>query len=82
MAGRGHRRASRFFTLKDSAPVVEEAERGAVGKISQTGNGAGRCRSRWKFEGRIDTISPTASLDFGAGWPVSQFSVDMAFSNQ
>src|SRR5258707_7748252 len=34
------------------------------------------------FEGRIETISPTASLDFNAGWPVPRnFTVEVALSN-
>ena len=34
------------------------------------------------FGGHIDTISPTASLDFNAGWPVPRnFSVEVALAN-
>ena len=34
------------------------------------------------FEGRIETISPTASLDFNGGWPVPRnFSVEVALAN-
>ncbi len=67
-------------TLKISARV-EEAERGQL-KLGQTGTVRVDAVPDGSFEGRIDTISPTASLDFGAGWPVPRnFSVEVAFAN-
>jgi RND family efflux transporter MFP subunit len=67
-------------TLKISARI-EEAERGQL-KPGQTGTVRIDAVPDGSFEGRIDTISPTASLDFNAGWPVPRnFSVDVALAN-
>jgi len=67
-------------TLKISARI-EEAERGQL-KLGQTGTVRVEAVPDGSFEGRIETISPTASLDFSAGWPVPRnFSVEVALSN-
>jgi HlyD family secretion protein len=67
-------------TLKISARV-EEAERGQL-KLGQTGAVRVDAIPDGSFEGRIDTISPTASLDFAAGWPVPRnFSVEVTLAN-
>src|SRR5438309_1893052 len=67
-------------TLKISARI-EEAERGQL-KVGQTGMVRVEAVPDGNFEGRIETISPTASLDFNAGWPVPRnFSVEVALSN-
>lgn len=67
-------------TLKISARV-EEAERGQL-KLGQTGAVRVDAVPDGSFEGRIDTISPTASLDFTAGWPVPRnFSVEVTLTN-
>jgi HlyD family secretion protein len=67
-------------TLKISARV-EEAERGQL-KLGQTGAVRIEAVPDGTFEGRVDTISPTASLDFNAGWPVPRnFSVEVALAN-
>ncbi len=66
-------------TLKISARI-EEAERGQL-KLGQTGAVRVEAVLDGNFEGRIDTISPTASLDFNAGWPVPRnFSVEVALA--
>lgn len=66
-------------TLKISARV-EEAERGQL-KVGQTGAVRVDAVPDGSFEGRVDTISPTASLDFNAGWPVPRnFSVEVALA--
>ncbi len=66
-------------TLKISARI-EEAERGEL-KLGQTGAVRIEAVPDGNFEGRIDTISPTASLDFNAGWPVPRnFSVEVALA--
>lgn len=66
-------------TLKISARV-EEAERGQL-KLGQTGAVRIEAVPDGNFEGRVDTISPTASLDFNAGWPVPRnFSVEVALA--
>jgi len=54
--------------LKVSARV-EEAERGQL-KINQSANVRLDALPDRSFEGYVETISPTASQDFGAGWPV------------
>jgi HlyD family secretion protein len=67
-------------TLKISARV-EEAERGQL-KLGQTGAVRVDAIPDGSFEGRIGTISPTASLDFTAGWPVPRnFSVEVTLTN-
>jgi HlyD family secretion protein len=66
-------------TLKIAARV-EEAERGQL-KLGQTGAVRIEAVPDGTFEGRVDTISPTASLDFNAGWPVPRnFSVEVALA--
>jgi HlyD family secretion protein len=67
-------------TLKISARI-EEAERGQL-KLGQTGAVRIEAVPDGSFEGRIETISPTASLDFNAGWPVPRnFTVEVALAN-
>jgi len=67
-------------TLKISARI-EEAERGQL-KLGQTGSVRIEAVPDGSFEGRIETISPTASLDFNAGWPVPRnFTVEVALAN-
>jgi HlyD family secretion protein len=67
-------------TLKISARV-EEAERGQL-KLGQTGTVRVDAVPDGSFAGRIETISPTASLDFNAGWPVPRnFTVEVALAN-
>jgi HlyD family secretion protein len=62
--------------LKISARV-EEAERGQL-KLGQTASVRLDALPDRNFDGHVDTISPTASLDFGAGWPVPRnFAVDL-----
>ena len=65
--------------LKVSARV-EEAERGQL-KLGQTASVRLDALPDRNFDGHVDTISPTASLDFGAGWPVPRnFAVDLGLS--
>jgi HlyD family secretion protein len=67
-------------TLKISARI-EEAERGQL-KLGQTGSVRIEAVPDGSFEGRIEIISPTASLDFNAGWPVPRnFTVEVALAN-
>ena len=67
-------------TLKISARI-EEAERGQL-KVGQTGTVRVEAVPDGSFEGRIDTISPTASLDFNAGWPVPRnFTLEVGLEN-
>jgi len=59
---------------------VEEAERGQlqVGQSAKVSLDALPDRS---FNSRVDTISPTASLDFSAGWPVPRnFSLELSLN--
>jgi RND family efflux transporter MFP subunit len=66
-------------SLKISARV-EEAERGQlkVGQVTEIHVDAVPDRN---LAGRVETISPTASLDFQGGWPIPRnFSVDVALS--
>jgi len=65
--------------LKVSARV-EEAERGQL-KLGQTASVRLDALPDRNFDGHVDTISPTASLDFGAGWPVPRnFAVELGLS--
>jgi HlyD family secretion protein len=67
-------------TLKISARI-EEAERGQL-KLGQTGAVRIEAVPDGSFEGRIEIISPTASLDFNAGWPVPRnFTVEVTLAN-
>ena len=67
-------------SLKISARI-EEAERGQL-KVGQTGMVRVEAVPDGNFEGRIETISPTASLDFNAGWPVPRnFTVEVGLAN-
>ena len=63
-------------SLKISARV-EEAERGQL-KVGQTAEIHVAAVPDRTFAGRVEAISPTASLDFNAGWPIPRnFSVDV-----
>jgi len=67
-------------TLKISARI-EEAERGRL-KVGQSGTVRVEAVPDGSFEGRVETISPTASLDFNAGWPVPRnFTVEVTLAN-
>ena len=66
-------------SLKISARV-EAAERGQL-KVDQTVTVRMDALPDRSFDGRVETISPTASLDFNAGWPIPRnFSVEVALS--
>ena len=66
-------------SLKISARV-EEAERGQL-KVEQTTEIHVDAVPDRTLAGRVEAISPTASLDFNGGWPIPRnFSVDVAFS--
>lgn len=66
-------------SLKISARV-EEAERGQL-KAGQSVTVRLDALPDRSFEGRVETISPTASMDFNAGWPIPRnFSVEVALS--
>lgn len=67
-------------SLKISARV-EEAERGQL-KAGQTTEVHVDAVPDRSLAGQLQTISPTASLDFTAGWPIPRnFSVDVALSD-
>jgi HlyD family secretion protein len=66
-------------SLKISARV-EEAERGQLKTAEPATIRIDAIPDR-SFDGHVDTISPTASLDFSAGWPIPRnFSVELAFA--
>lgn len=66
-------------SLKISARV-EEAERGQL-KVGQTTEVHVDAVPDRSLAGQVEAISPTASLDFNAGWPIPRnFSVDVALS--
>lgn len=66
-------------SLKISARV-EEAERGQL-KAGQSLTVRLDALPDRSFEGHVETISPTASLDFNAGWPIPRnFSVEVTLS--
>jgi HlyD family secretion protein len=66
-------------SLKISARV-EEAERGQL-KANQAVNVRVDAVPDRSFEGRVESISPTASMDFNAGWPFPRdFSVDVSLA--
>lgn len=59
---------------------VEEAERGQL-TLGQSATVQLDALPDRTFDARVNTISPTASLDFGAGWPVPRnFAVELALS--
>ena len=67
-------------TLKISARI-EEAERGQL-KLGQSASIRIDAIPDGSFEGRVDTISTTASMDFAAGWPIPRnFSVELTLAN-
>ena len=56
---------------------VEEAERGQL-KVNQAATVRMDAIPDRSFESRVDAISPTASMDFNAGWPFPKdFTVDL-----
>ena len=62
------------------AARVEEAERGQL-KLGQSATVRLDALPDRSFDGHVDTISPTASMDFGAGWPVPRnFAVELGFA--
>jgi HlyD family secretion protein len=66
-------------SLKISARV-EEAERGQL-KAGQSLSVRIDALPDRSFDGHVETISPTASMDFNAGWPFPRdFSVEVALS--
>jgi len=66
-------------SLKVSARV-EEAERGQL-KVDQSVTVRVDALPDRSFNGQIETISPTASMDFNSGWPIPRnFSVDVKLS--
>jgi multidrug efflux pump subunit AcrA (membrane-fusion protein) len=59
---------------------VEEAERGQL-KLGQSASVRLDALPDRNFDGHVETISPTASLDFGAGWPVPRnFAVELSLA--
>ena len=65
--------------LKISARV-EEAERGQL-NVDQAVTVRVDALPDRSFQGQVETISPTASMDFNAGWPIPRnFSVDVKLS--
>jgi len=66
-------------SLKISARV-EEAERGQL-KMGQSVSVRVDAVPDRNFEGQVESISPTASMDFNGGWPIPRnFSVDVTLS--
>jgi len=66
-------------TLKIAARV-EEAERGQL-KVDQAAKVAIDALPDRSFDAHVATISPTASLDFSAGWPIPRnFSVELGLA--
>ncbi len=59
---------------------VEEAERGQL-KLGQSAGIQLDALPDRSFDGHVNTISPTASLDFAAGWPVPRnFAVELSLA--
>lgn len=59
---------------------VEEAERGQL-KLGQSATVLLDALPDRTFDGRVNAISPTASLDFTAGWPVPRnFAVELSLT--
>jgi len=57
---------------------VEEAERGQL-KLRQSATVLLDALPDRTFDGHVDTISPTASMDFTAGWPIPRnFAVELS----
>ena len=62
------------------AARIEEAERGQL-KAGQPATIRIDALPDRSFEGHLDSISPTASLDFQAGWPIPRnFAVELALA--
>jgi HlyD family secretion protein len=62
------------------AARVEEAERGQL-KLGQSATVRPDALPDRSFDGHVDTISPTASMDFSAGWPVPRnFAVELGLT--
>lgn len=63
------------------AARVEEAERGQL-KVNQSATVRIDAVPDRSFESKLDTISPTASMDFSGGWPIQRnFSVELFLSD-
>ncbi len=63
------------------AARVEEAERGQL-KVNQGATVRIDALPDRSFESKLDTISPTASMDFSGGWPIQRnFSVELSLSD-
>ena len=59
---------------------VEEAERGKL-TLGQSATVQLDALPDRTFDGRVDIISPTASLDFSAGWPIPRnFALELSFT--
>ena len=59
---------------------VEEAERGQL-KLGQSAAVLLDALPDRTFDGHVDTISPTASMDFTAGWPIPRnFAVELSLT--
>lgn len=59
---------------------VEEADRGRL-QLGQAANVRVDAVPDQSFDGKVDTISPTASLDFNAGWPVPRnFALELSLA--
>jgi HlyD family secretion protein len=74
-----------LMELPDSSALkiaarIEEAERGQL-KLGQSAKVSLDALPDRSFAGHVDAISPTASLDFAAGWPVPRnFSVELSLA--
>jgi len=78
-AGCGIAGAARRHCAEISARI-EEAERGQL-NVGQTAKVLFDALPDRSFVGKVETISPTASLDFTAGWPIPRnFSVELSLS--
>jgi RND family efflux transporter MFP subunit len=59
---------------------VEEAERGQL-KLGQSATVQLDALPDRSFDGHVETISPTASMDFGAGWPIPRnFALELSLT--
>jgi len=68
-------------TSLEIAARVEEAERGQL-KVNQAATVRIDAVPDRSFESKLDTISPTASLDFSGGWPIQRnFSVELSMTD-
>jgi len=76
-----------ILELPDSSALkvvarIEEAERGQL-KLGQSARVTFDALPDLSFDGHVNTISPTASLDFSAGWPVPRnFSLELGLAER